>query len=240
MARNYLKRTLLIFLLGFIGIVSLLLMPLPPLPAHIPEHLAPYLVLISPTILLIFASTIGTYLAQSINLHAPVLEKFIDKKSIATILAKQAYYGIIYGIALGIFLKLLSVITMPYLPENYVTLTKSLDISPITKLLYGGITEEILIRWGFMTTIVWFLSKMFNKKSKMLYIAAIIISAVAFALGHLPAAYAFVPDLTPLLLTYIIAGNVTFGLIAGCLFWIYGIEAAIFAHMICHVVLLCF
>lgn len=236
---HHLKFAALIFILGFFGVISLLLMPLPQLSHNIPGYLAPLLLLINATILLLIASFLGVYLAPQINLHAPVLEALLLKKNISSLFMQQLRVGSIYGVSAGLSLKFLYLFATPYLPEAYIALTKSLYLSPVTKLLYGGITEEILLRWGFMTVIAWMLWKSVKQQKDYIYILAILLSAGVFALGHLPAAYSLVPEITPQLLIYLILGNTLFGLIAGYLFWIYGLEAAICAHMVCHLVLIC-
>ena len=56
-----------------------------------------------------------------------------------------------------------------------------------TRLLYGGLTEELLLRWGLMTLIVWTAWRLFEKgKGKpqtVCLIGAIIASSVIFGLG---------------------------------------------------------
>ena len=72
----------------------------------------------------------------------------------------------------------------------------------------------------------------------MVFIAAIIISAVVFGMGHLPLASALNGGLTVPLVAYVITANSLFGIIAGLLYWRRGLEAAMLAHMFAHVVLL--
>jgi membrane protease YdiL (CAAX protease family) len=69
-------------------------------------------------------------------------------------------------------------------------------------------------------------------------IAAIIISAVVFAMGHLPIASLLNGGLTLPLVIYVISANSLFGVVAGFLLWRRGLEAAMIAHMFAHVVLL--
>jgi len=57
-------------------------------------------------------------------------------------------------------------------------------------------------------------------------------------LGHLPAAFALSPVVNMPLVSYIILGNAAFGLIAGALYWKFGLECAIFSHMLAHVTML--
>jgi membrane protease YdiL (CAAX protease family) len=62
------------------------------------------------------------------------------------------------------------------------------------------------------------------------FIFAILISSVLFAIGHLPIAYLLFPDHTIALTTFVIIGNSMFGLVAGYLYWKKGLESAMIAH----------
>jgi membrane protease YdiL (CAAX protease family) len=64
-----------------------------------------------------------------------------------------------------------------------------------------------------------------------------LISSLVFGLGHLPVAILLFPE-PPLALTlFVIVGNSAFGLIAGYLYWKKGLEAAMVAHLLTHLVL---
>ncbi len=111
-----------------------------------------------------------------------------------------------------------------------------------TRLLYGGITEELLLRWGFMTLVVWIGWRIFQKGKdrprSSFFVGAILISSVLFAIGHLPVALMLFPEPNVALILFVILGNSAFGLIAGFLYWKKGLESAIIAHAMAHVVML--
>jgi len=87
--------------------------------------------------------------------------------------------------------------------------------------------------------IAWISYLIFQKKGAPIrpfnFILAIVLSAVLFGIGHLPVVFALTADVTPTLIFYIVSINTIFGLIAGTLYWKYGLEAAIGAHMIAHI-----
>jgi membrane protease YdiL (CAAX protease family) len=64
---------------------------------------------------------------------------------------------------------------------------------------------------------------------------AIIGSAILFGVGHLPAATAMVGNLSAAAVGLIIGSNAAFGIVAGYLFWRWGLEAAMIAHVLAHV-----
>lgn len=114
----------------------------------------------------------------------------------------------------------------------------------IARVLYGGITEELLLRWGLMTVLVWIAWRLLQRRKgtpQIVYIwLAIVVSALLFGAGHLPAAAAQVGELTADVAAFVVGANTVFGILFGFLFWRYGLEAAIiahaFAHMVSHVV----
>ncbi|MDP7593358.1 MAG: CPBP family intramembrane metalloprotease [Litorilituus sp.] len=108
--------------------------------------------------------------------------------------------------------------------------------------MYGGITEEILFRWGMMSSLVWLMYKFIQKNnaevSSKYFIIAILLTSILFGLGHLPVINLLGAEMTVGLVSYILIANSLFGFIAGWLFWKYGLESAIAAHMIAHIVMM--
>lgn len=111
-----------------------------------------------------------------------------------------------------------------------------------TGLLYGGITEELLLRRGLMTLLLWAAWRLLQRRDggpKAAYVVgAIVISSLVLGVGHLPVAYMILPEATAALTLYVIVANSVFGLIAGYLYWKRGRESAVLAHMLAHVVML--
>jgi membrane protease YdiL (CAAX protease family) len=108
-------------------------------------------------------------------------------------------------------------------------------------VFYGGITEEILMRWGVMTLTVWLLSKVITGKTGQIqpacFILGIVLSSLLFAAGHLPLVSILTDNITAPLLAYILIANSLFGLVAGYLYWKQGLEAAVIAHIVAHLVM---
>ena len=97
------------------------------------------------------------------------------------------------------------------------------------RFLYDGITEEILMRFGLMTFLVWLVSKIIKKTNDASYCAGILISSLLFAVGHFPVAFQAVNNPSADLLSYILIGNSVGGFIFGWLFWEKGLEASFVA-----------
>lgn len=245
---------LILWSAGFAGIVSFLLIDLKhlleivPLPAgtEVPQmdlRLLKLLGLIQPTVLVSIAVLIGVGLAAKVGLKAPAAESAANKGDILAALRPQIVPGILGGVIGGIAIVLTAAVSKPFLPPEVVRLIGEFaNILPLpTRFLYGGVTEELLLRWGLMTLLVWAMWRIFQKGRDVpktaYFVIAILVSSIMFGIGHLPVAFLLVPQPTPALIVFVIAANSVFGLIAGCLYWKKGLESAIIAHVITHVVL---
>jgi membrane protease YdiL (CAAX protease family) len=93
-----------------------------------------------------------------------------------------------------------------------------------------------------MTLLVWaawrLLQKGRSEPKPSYFVGAILVSSVVFGIGHLPIAFMLIPEATFALTIFVIVGNSIFGLVAGYLYWKRGLESAMIAHMLAHLVLL--
>ncbi len=244
----HIKTGVTLFVLGLSGVISLLFTPLPldafpeEVLADLPVKALPYLTLINPTIFLIVAVLIGGSLSPKVQLSSPLIKEIILRGNFKKILYAQLIPGVTLGLFAGVFITLFSTWMSPFLSEEFLEIGQKFSPSPITRFLYGGITEELLLRWGFMTLVVWLTWKLFSRKANAIrnsmYWTGIIISAVVFGLGHLPAIFFLLETPTTLLIVYAVFANSVFGVVAGWLYWKKGLEAAMFAHISVHIVLL--
>lgn len=245
---------LILWVAGAVGVLSFLLVDLTALLAQFPvpagTNIPPvtpaikFLSLIQPTVLLSIAVLIGVALASKVGLSSPVAEAAAGNGQVASALKAQIIPGLIGGFMGGLGIILTWFLWKPFLPPEFVA--RSVEINKLlplpTRLLYGGFTEELLLRWGLMTLLVWAPWRLFQKgkgKPQIVYlISAIITSSVIFGLGHLPFVFLIIPGASIALVLYVIVGNSVFGLIAGYLYWKNGLESAMIAHMLAHVVML--
>ncbi|WP_439526486.1 CPBP family intramembrane glutamic endopeptidase [Roseovarius mucosus] len=98
---------------------------------------------------------------------------------------------------------------------------------------YGGITEELMLRYGLMTLLVWVGARVWTTRPPRLYFGALLVSAFLFGAGHLPAMAALIP-LTPIVVLRTVGLNALLGLAFGWLFWRRGLEHAMVAHVATH------
>ena len=248
------KLFLILWIAGMTGVLSFLLVDLSALLEILPVtagKVAPFsplaiklLGLIQPTVLMSVAVLLGTTLTKKVGLSAPAAEALAQGESLTSALKPQIVPALIGGFVGGLALLSVWLLSKPFLPPIFVSQAEKLNtLLPLTtRLLYGGITEELLLRWGVMTLLVWVGWRLFQRgrgrPRSINFVIAIIISAVLFGVGHLPVASVLGAGLTIAIVAYVIVANSIFGLIAGYLYWQKGLEAAIMAHMSAHVLIL--
>lgn len=119
----------------------------------------------------------------------------------------------------------------------------------ISSLTYGGVIEEILLRWFFMGLIALILVMIFARKTDKkeipvcIFITANVIAALVFSVGHLPATQMFFGRITGLILFRCFLLNGSFALFFGRWFRKYGIQYAMLGHFGIHfiskIILIC-
>jgi hypothetical protein len=104
-------------------------------------------------------------------------------------------------------------------------------------VLYGGITEEVLVRWGVMGFIAYLFIKIFKRPKTShngdLIIWANIFAAMVFAIGHFPA-LALLGGVQPVHFWLVFSFNTLIGVLFGWLFNKHGLWSAMVAHGSAH------
>lgn len=229
-----------LWLLAMSGVVIVALAMLPQLLAKLPQQV-PIDVALTASILqsglmLAVAVWAGVSLSKPLGLGAPVIEAALTKSDAWPELRRQlvpaAIAGSVVGAQLGIFKSLA--------PVEVINVAHTVSIPIAAKVFYGGITEEVLMRWGVMTAMIWLPWRIWQKKigtpKRAYVVGAIVLTAVLFGVGHLPAAMAMGIKLTAPVIVYIVVGNALPGVLFGVLYWRNGIEAAMIAHALGHVI----
>lgn len=229
-----------LWLAGMVGVVVLSLTAIPQLwskvPQSVPLEVAVAASVVQSGVLLALAAWAGVVLSAPIGLRAPSIEAALSGTNPLPLLKRQLVPAGVTGVLVGGLLIFLTRIA----PLELLALNQSNEIPLAVRLLYGGITEEILLRWGLMTTLVWLMWRLIQKRVGMprtsFVIGAIVVTALLFGVGHLPFAAAIGASLKPSVVAYVIAGNTLPGILFGFLYWRYGLEAAIIAHALGHAV----
>ena len=234
----------LLFIIGLAGVLSLLLVdiPLKSIPKEALEMFSPealkWLILINPAILLLISVIIGILSFNKVGLKLPILGKLIGFNDETIGWKEILIYGIGIGTLAGFLITLISQIFELLLPIEFKALNQEIHLHLLSKILYGGITEEILLRFGLMSLLVYLGSFMFKKKVSFKFWFGIILSAFLFGLGHLPIVFKALAHPGATLIFYIIVGNGIAGVLFGWLYWKKGLESAMIAHIVTHLCLL--
>lgn len=219
---------LLLSVLGLAGVATLLTHPVPPL-SGMADGLANRAILaVQPAILTLVCVGLGAYAAPRAGLGAPALSALLQGDSPWPSLRAGLVPAVLVAAASAAVIALYSAMTAPLLAG-----AGAFEAPLLSRLLYGGVTEEIIARWGLMSLLVW-LSLRFLPHGDLPYAIGIAGAALIFAAGHLPLLYALVSTPSLWLVAAVLIGNTLVGIGFGWLFWRYGLEAPIVAHAGAH------
>lgn len=184
-------------------------------------------------VLLAIAVFVGLRAADAVGLHTPFTNAIAARARIREAFNElgPASAAAVGAAAAVIILVLETVIFRPLIPE-FTAAVGTAGLSRVEGLLasfYGGIGEEILTRLFLVSVIAWIL------RGRAIWLA-ILIAALLFAAGHLPATAA-VSQLTSALIARTIILNSLAGIAFGWLYWRRGLEAAMVAHFSADIVL---
>jgi Type II CAAX prenyl endopeptidase Rce1-like len=198
-------------------------------------------VLVKNLFFMVIPISIGIICTRSLDLHSYTIDRLVFHQALK-ITWQEVCWSLGLGISLTIVVLLLDQSIQPYLPQSFSTGVSTQPVAPWwLGVLSGGVLEEIIMRWGAMSFLVWLGWKIFKQgvalPSQWIYQLAILLSALLFSLLHLPATAA-ITSLTPALIGRAIVGNGILGIAYGWLFWQYSLEAAIIAHACFHLVIL--
>jgi len=209
-------------LIGLPGIAVL------PFTVTLPDGIPPAALLVNPVILLALAALAGAWAAPRAGLRsALILGSPVQLHSLAASAAIGLALGLAIAIADHAAAGLWSAGSLPSLREDRTAGTLLLG------LLYGGGTEEVLLRWGLLSVLALGLSRLLPLQAALW--TAAILAALVFALAHLPAVIVESGALTPPLVLRTLVWNGLLGLAFGIAFLRHGLEAAILAHMGTHI-----
>lgn len=156
--------------------------------------------------------------------------------------------GAVTGVAAGALILLLDAVVFGPLIRGAVLGGAALPAQPargqaawvgLVASLYGGITEELFLRFGLMSLLAWLGWRLMGRPDDLPPVVAwagILIAALLFAVGHLGATAA-VSELTPAVLVRMLVLNGIGGLIFGWLYWRYDLVSAMAAHFSADIVL---
>lgn len=241
---GFARRVLPLWAIGLVG-VSALLTPQPPAqlvdssPAlrDLPEVVLRLLLVVNPLILLTVAAAVGAVFAHRSGLRSALAGAADARLDAPTAVAT--------GFALAVVLAGADAALADHLGPDWRRVVAASEAEPwlprlALGVLYGGLTEEILLRWGLMSFLVWSASHLIRPAREAASQArdgavwfGIVVSAAVFAVGHLPALSQSV-ELNAPIVARTLGLNGLAGLAYGWLFWRRSLESAMLAHATTH------
>jgi membrane protease YdiL (CAAX protease family) len=225
------------YMADLLGTVSIGQAPVPDMPWALIVTLA----LLQNGILLAAVILIGMILSGRVGLQMPLIRAWATAEPPPR-LKSIVQAGVLVGAAVGTALVVIeAILFLRHLPPAMhplfeIPLWKRL----LASALYGGVTEELLMRLFLLSLVAWLLGRWWKTADGMPTIAAfwvaILVVAILFGLGHLPATAAIAPLTRTLVLRALVLNGVAGGTF-GYLYWRHGLEAAMLGHMSAHLVM---
>ncbi|HEY9664945.1 MAG TPA: CPBP family intramembrane glutamate endopeptidase, partial [Allocoleopsis sp.] len=198
-----LKQFGILFVLGSVGIVMFTITSIPLIEQQLAklspetlEKVQPLWILmllqgLQYSILLAISILIGIGCAYRVGLHSHLIDHWVFHTTKSPSFAVEMKWSLGVGAATTIIVLLLDRFMQPALPEalQAANNTEPSGLNLLTAMSYGGITEEILMRWGLMSLLVWIAWKGLKQgvtlPSQGIYQSAIVLAALVFGLLHL-------------------------------------------------------
>ena len=185
-------------------------------------------------VLVLVAVLLGQYFGRPMDLGAPLVEASLRGEAVGGRLRAVLPVAMASGVAVGLALLAIDVLLLVVSGEPLAVSGLPALWTRVLATFYGGVFEELLLRYGLMTTFVWAAWKLTRSPdggpAKRVVWLAIVLAAVTFALAHLPIAAASGAQITPYVVGRALLMNGIAGIVFGWLYWTLGIEAAIVSH----------
>lgn len=187
--------------------------------------------------IVLILSIAGTVLSPITSLRAPELEGLLQGtvgvSSLLSVLLPALLYAVggllvFYILYYGVIKRIIDAKSLEVMQK----IRTSLGLDGC--VLYGGVVEEIIARWGIMNLTTFFGLLFWKDYPSLIAWTSIFISGLIFGLGQLPAYIAAGCISSRRFLYSFIALSLYQSLLFGYLFWQYGLIAAILAHMLFH------
>ncbi|AHE66166.1 CPBP family intramembrane metalloprotease [Legionella oakridgensis] len=193
---------------------------------------------IGQTLLMVFVMSIaGSVLSVSTGLNASLLESLLRGESVVTAIQDGLLPVFLYTLGgLVIFFILYYGVVASFLDETTLKIMQTLrgSIGLDGCMLYGGVVEELLGRWGLMNLMAFFAILFSGQRGPLIFWSAILISGGMYTLGHIPAYLAAGCQPTHRFFYSLVLLQGWQAILFGLLFWHYGLLFAIIAHMLFH------
>jgi hypothetical protein len=175
---------------------------------------------------------LGLRLGRSLGLGTPLLKDWPAADEEARRRVRNSItLAIVLGIGLGAILAIADRAIEPWLPKPPKPITSPPAWAGFLASVGAGIREEIWLRLGIMTILVWLGSQVVRPTPPAAGIVwtANVLAAAFFGALHLPQAASLL-GLTAPVVAFVLLGNGLAGIVFGWLYWRRGLVAAMVSH----------
>jgi Type II CAAX prenyl endopeptidase Rce1-like len=179
-------------------------------------------------------SIVGLWLGSRLGLGSPLIEAIVTSQPIPADPGAPLIW-FLSGVGAAMTVWILDVLCFAGARRSFAAAPISTPPALLRAgaLLYGAIAEEVLTRLGVLTLVgfalAWLLGEADWPDHRAALAAAIAVSSLIFAAGHLPITARLAPLTARVVLRAILLNGVA-GLVFGTLYCVYGLEAAMVAH----------
>jgi hypothetical protein len=182
-----------------------------------PRHVLIAVSVLQSLALIAGAAALGVWLTPKIGFEAPFFQALVAGEPLWPAIAPQLLPTI--GVSLlggAAFLALYYLYFRPRFDPETLAVSEGLrnGLGIAGRVLYGGIAEEVLTRWGLLSGLVWLGSLVVGQVTPVVVWSAIVVAGVLFGLGHLPSYLGAGCHKTPIF----IASSITLNLWASLIF----------------------
>jgi hypothetical protein len=241
-SRPFLRPFLMLGALGLLGVASLVptlgplvarIRSLPEAPP-IPDALLVALLLIQPALLVLATVALGVATAERAGFASWLLRR--SRGEPASFGARRLPSTLGFAALVAVLVAALDLALRARFPGSFGALPR-LDAVPLSARLagplYGGITEELMMRFGVMSALVALGARLLARRPTGLVWTAILLAALLFGAAHLPAILqAGASD--GVILARTIGLNAVLGTLYGWLYATRNLEHAMLAHAATH------
>jgi hypothetical protein len=154
------------------------------------DHVLRALIVVQPFILLVAGVGTGVSFGERVGLRSWVTARLRGDPPPLMQVAGLALAALV-GFGTGAVVVMLDRLFAPWIGLPSVASLPDIGTA-IMAISYGGITEELTLRYGLMTFLVWVGAKVWTTLPPALYLGVVLLSAVLFGAGHLPAMAALI------------------------------------------------
>lgn len=192
--------------------------------------------LINPLLLGIVLIYFGVRYFPRVDLHSLMAEKVDGALTAGTrkkyTLKESLPYVLLVSLIIAVLFLGFDVVFQNVLPENYQPNFSVPNVAQvISQIFYSGLAQEILLRFGVMSSLVYVLSGRGARLNQTTYIVSIIFTALLYAFAQYNSVVTTI-DMSFIVLLRILLLDGLAGILYGFIYYKFHIEGSILSHML--------